>query len=270
MTLLRFLSIVFYYRTLGRPFGPINTIAEWEKVTIYNPGPDGIAGTSDDEGDLEVWERTNPAVNRFLITNPKQGQAESVLYDLWKTMKGIEIIFNKKFSNRWQMIASYQYGIAKGNVESVNTNMALNPNNFVNLSGGIRSGYYGQPHQFKLQGSVLLPLDINFGVVARYISGLPVFAQFGVVLAQGWQIIMGDPPDDLKKMDDRQDLDIRAEKRFSLFGGNLSVMADVFNVLNSDELPYRGNIYMAYGSLFGKISSVKPPRSYRIGLRFVF
>ena len=262
------LTLNFYYRFLGRTLGAVNTGAKYKKVTIANPGPDGIPGTSDDQGTLDVYDQLNPGQDKYLITNPKKGMSESMIDDIKKTMYGFEVIFNKRLSKRWQMIASYHYTKAKGNTDNVLSYLGTNPNSFVNAYGE-SAYYYGQPHQFKFQGTVLLPLDINLGINAQYISGQITQPYFYTVLSQGYSYLRGEPPGKTRT-DPRTDFDIRFEKRFPVLNGNLSLMADVFNLFNTHETPFAWNRWNMYGPDYDKITSVKEPRTFRIGLRFVY
>ena len=58
---------------------------------------------------MTLYERLNPGVNSYLLTNPTKGQSEAMLDDPKYAARGLEVIFTKRYSNRWQMIASYHY-----------------------------------------------------------------------------------------------------------------------------------------------------------------
>jgi hypothetical protein len=262
------LSVNVYYKTLGKALGQINTTAQWETVTIINPGPDGIVGTSDDLGPLDVYRQTTPlADDQFMITNPVAGQSGSVLETPWKKMRGIEFIFSKRYSKRWQMLASYHYTKCTGNVDSVEVYLA-DPNRYVNNRGEMVY-YYGQPHQFKLQGSVLLPLNIMLGVTAQYISGHPVQAGFYTVENLASTQINGYVWGD-KKWGPLKEVSVKFEKRFPIKGVELTGYVDFYNVFNFHCTPYTWNRVSSFGPNFGKIQSVQAPRSFRVGARLYF
>lgn len=264
------LSINFYYKTMGAALGPVNMTAQWQPYTIINPGFDGVLGTTDDLGPLTVYQRTTPTSdNRFLITNPNKGMSPAVLETPWKKMRGIELIFNKKFSNKWQMIASYHYTKATGITDNVQTSLGVDPNQYVNNFGEMVY-YYGQPHQFKLQGNIVLPLDISLGVTATYITGHPVQGGFYTYVNNVYTYIRGLSWGQ-KKWGPNKDLSAKIEKRFQ-FGDKfmLTGFADFYNILNFAGTPYTWNRYTLFGPNFGKIVSIQGPRSYRIGARIYF
>jgi hypothetical protein len=262
------LSVNVYYKTLGKALGQINTTAQWETITVINPGPDGIVGTSDDLGPLDVYQKTTPlADDQFLITNPVAGQSPSVLETPWKKMRGIEFIFSKKYSKGWQLLASYHYTKCTGNTDNVQVDLT-DPNRYVN-SRGEMVYYYGQPHQFKLQGSVLLPLNIMLGVTAQYISGHPVqgtfYSDVNPTITQINGFVWGD-----KKWGPLKDVSMKFEKRFLIKGVELTGYVDFYNVFNFHCTPYSWNRVASFGPEFGKISSVQAPRSFRVGARLYF
>ena len=262
------LTVSVYYKKLGKALGQINTTATWEPVTIINPGPDGIEGTSDDLGPLVVYKKTSSDLDdRFLITNPVAGQSGSVLETPWKKMRGIEFIFSKRYSKGWQLLASYHYTKCTGNTDSVEVYLA-DPNRYVN-SRGQMVYYYGQPHQFKLQGSVLLPLNIMLGVTGQYISGHPTQSGFYSYVNPSQTFIQGYAWG-TKKCGPLKDVAMKFEKRFSIKGVELTGYVDIYNVFNFHSTPYSWNRVGTFGPDYGKIQSVQAPRSFRVGARFIF
>ncbi len=262
------LTVNAYYKTLGKALGQINTTAQWEKVTIINPGPDGVVGTSDDLGPLDVYRQTTPmADDRFMITNPVSGRSPSVLETPWKKMRGIEFIFSKRYSKGWQLLASYHYTKCTGNADSVEVYL-VDPNRYVNNRGQMVY-YYGQPHQFKLQGSVLLPLNIMLGVTAQYISGHDSQAAFYTYINNSLTQIKGMPWGQ-EKCGPLKDVAMKFEKRFPIKGVELTGYVDIYNVFNFHTTPYSWNRVSFFGPDFGKITSIQAPRSFRVGARFIF
>ncbi len=260
------LSLNFYYRKLGRAIGDINTTGRWQKSTIVNPGFDGIAGTSDDMGTLDVYDQLNPGEDSYVFTNPRKGQSEAVLEDPKFISKGLEIIFNKKFSNRWQILASYNYSHVRGNTNSTGYFNGINPNYSVNADG--EQGYmYGQPHQLRFQGNVLLPWDIDLGLSAMLSSGSLRSATYYHFFPSGMVSPLNIFSPGTYKYPFRKLLDLRVQKQFDLARGKLSLMADVFNLLNSNKVLSDLNMV---GPDYGKIWLVTSPRTFRIGLRFTY
>ena len=122
------------------------------------------------------------------------------------------------------------------------------------------------PHQFKFQGNVLLPWDLDLGIVAQYSSGIDIKAQFGKRIGLEYQYINIASPGTYK-YESKVQIDLRAQKHFKLLAGNLSLIADIFNLLNSSRVV---SSYPYAGPNFNKIYSIIPPRTFRVGLRFSY
>jgi hypothetical protein len=263
------LSVNFFYRKLGRAIGQVNALAQWQPTTIFNPGIDGIEGTSDDLGTLDVYQRMNPDQDSALITNPSKG-SYWVLDDPKFLAKGIEVRFSKRYSNRWQMNASYLYTRVLGNLDNPGSAYFYDPNVFVN-GYGERGYLYGQPHQVKIQAQVLLPLDIDFGVSASLGSGITrgafLFYRFPNYTYSQINILA---PGETERNPFRGTIDVRVQKQIGIRGGKLSFMVDSFNILNShtvvENFGQVDNTEYAYGT----IASIMAPRSFRIGIRFTY
>jgi hypothetical protein len=190
-----------------------------------------------------------------------------MIEDPKRTITGVELIFTKRFSHRWQMIASYNYGMTKGNTTSTIFS-PRSPNQLITPYGEGRIGInYPQPNIFKMQGNVLLPLDINLGVMMSYTSGHPFFASFNYPLPVygNWSFNGGKMGE--FNTDTAHQFSIRVEKIFKIFGGRLMYTLDVNNLLNNTDPVQR--VY-AFGPYFLKVNGVGFPRSMRINLRFQY
>ncbi len=259
------LSVHFYYRKVIRFLGMYNLSAQWATMPVINPGPDGIEGTADDMGTLNVYYQLNPGEDTIMYANPKRGDIASMTDEPRKTMKGIEVVFAKRFSNRWQMIASYNYSRIRGNASGMWTEIGMSPNYFINAYG-MTSAYYGQPHQFKVQAAVLLPLDINLGVVGAYLSGRPKTDTFVAYLPTGATNINAVAPG-TNKFDATKQLDIQIEKQFKMGTARVSFLVDFYNIFNSHSVT---DVSTVYGPSYDKIYTVQPPRRFQAGFRVMY
>lgn len=250
-----------------RFLGGVRMNGQYDLVNITNPGPDGISGTADDST-IPFYQWTNYAVPaEYVITNPTKGMSSTMLDDPKRTQKGFEIIFQKRMSNRWQLHASYTYGITRGNSdELVISNLGLDPNQFTNAYGPYWG--WGEPHHFRLQGNVILPLDISFGINASWMSGRGEYANAYFMTPSGITIVKTKKTGDAWKYPNRKNVDMRLEKRVSIGKEKtLTLMADIFNVLNSGNPAAR---WRTYGTLYGKIWYLQDPRTFNISARFWF
>lgn len=262
------LSVTLYYRDLARAIGTINTLGQYEEITIVNPGPDGLIGTGDDST-INVWDQLNPGQNAYLITNPYKDQSQAVIEDPKHTSKGFQIVLAKRFSHRWQATLSYVYSSAKGNIQRPpQADMGVDPNRFINESGP-NARYSGQPHYFKALGNVLLPLDINFGLYFYFISPHTFRPYFGRVLSQGYTTIYAEPWG-VYTVDSQKNLNLSLSKIFKISDVRLTVLGEVFNTFNRHDVRWDYDVYGSYGPYFGKIFNIQPPRTFRIGVRISY
>lgn len=262
------LAINFYNRSIGSAFYYFNVAAEYESYTGINPGPDNIVGTADDGEEVTAYYETNPGVYKFVVLNPEKGNPEWMTVDPKWYCRGIEVIFNKRFSNRWSLIASYHYTRSKGNTSGAMVSI-FDPNYIYNSYGDQGGSYYSQPHQLKIQGNVLLPLDIDLGIMAKAMSGRQMGKpSFYVRSPTGVRKRVYAEPPGQSKYDARYDFDVRVQKIFRVRGWKLTVFGDVFNALNNHD----GNngILNSYGPLYQQRYSIKVPRTFRIGIRIIY
>jgi hypothetical protein len=195
---------------------------------------------------------------------------------------GLEFLFNKRFSNKWQMMASYVYSSAKGTLDNTSSsddlgwNTWYDPNYWINADGKLT----GDPtHMIKIQGTYILPLDIAFNVyfhaitgdawTQRYRTGRS-FGQgritFNVESAGSYHYAMA------------KSVDLRIEKTFRLADKyKLGIIFDVFNVFNDDTITswgtrigYDWDISGATSTSGHDLYDIVLPRRARVGLRLQF
>lgn len=260
------LAINFYNRSIGKSFYYFNVAAEYASTTGINPGPDNKVGTSDDMEEFTVWYETNPGVYKFVVLNPEKGNPEWMTVDPQWYCRGIEVIFNKRFANRWAMQAAYSYTRSKGNTSGAMVSI-FDPNYIYNSYGEQGGSYYSQPHQLKVQGNVLLPLDIDLGFTAKAMSGRQGGRpRVSVRTPAGTKSVYVEYPGQFK-YDARYDFDMRVQKIFKIGEWKLTAFTDIYNVLNNHD----GNngIYNSYGPYYHLRTSIKNPRIYQIGFRII-
>jgi hypothetical protein len=152
------------------------------------------------------------------------------------------------------------------------------PNYWTNAYG---NSTYDPTHMIKLQGTYMVPwAEVALNFYFRGISGDTWTTRYiSPLLAQGRVTIFAEPRGshhhDMQKL-----LDVRLEKIFTI--GNkyrLGLIADVFNVLNTDAITNWGtlldNDYFlepgAYPSTGGHVLyGIVNPRQARLGIRLIF
>ena len=205
---------------------------------------------------------------------------------------GVQLAFRKKFSNRWQALATALYSKSSGisrrsfrqdfNVEGpmfYDDNFMGNLNYTVNnLEGPLP---FTPKWEVKVSGSYQVPgIEVDLGARLRFhtgravwkLEGYPQHTQFGdppggVIDPGGLpQIVAVDPntPDYLPSL---TLLDLHAEKPLKLGGQKaLHLVIDGFNVFNSSTATDMN----VYSEGYGKIDNIPQGRRFRAGVRFTF
>lgn len=266
------LSLVGTWRREGNIYGPINTgvpFSAYTPVSIVDPGPDGITGTADD-GTLTVFNQDPATIGQDALFYTNRPEFD-------RRYRGFEITAEKRYSNRWQLLAGYTYG--KSTQKNVNTSLA-NPNLAVNANGAT---YFDRPHTFKLTGSYLLPLDVQLSGNVLVQSGTAWsynnFVPFRIVtttLNQGSVNVFANAPG-TDRTPTLKTLDLRGAKILRFGQRTLEAAVDVYNVFNSntafDINPYTGQTTTASGQTvpsFGIPTGILGPRIVRLGAKFTF
>jgi len=239
----------------------------YEPVNVVDPF-DGKAVT--------FWRMKNTAVlARNYYTNPPGAERN---YD------GVEVTLNKRFSNRWMMMASYVYAKSRGLIGTdfddswTGTGYFNNPNAHINAYGNFP---LERRHQFKLQGLWQGPWGFNVSGYFRYLDGTRWTRtirsiDLGLSLPQGTVTIYAEPRGS-RKLPPLKILDLRVEKTFNILSGRkIGLFVDVFNVLNANTATdvwtqsSRSTTVAGKTVYFGQTTSIMDPRIARIGFRFDF
>lgn len=224
-----------------------------------------------------VYSQTSSSKNhRYLITNPKKGDYGIVGFDPVRKYTGLEFMINKKFSNNWTLLASYVYSKATGNADNSdagrgfsgvgNSLMFTDPNYQINAEGRLT---IDPTHMLKIQGSVVLPLEINVGFNFTLITGNTYNRQLYVSqeISQRALYILADEAGSKYRYPTATNLDFRIQKNFKLGKITVGVLVDMFNVFNDDTV---NSVDSEAGSTFNDVLGLVNPRSVRAGLRLYF
>jgi hypothetical protein len=256
------LSATYIWRKNFDHILPLNITGEYAR-DVYTDSTTGKI--------FNVWSQTNSrADNIYLITNPKIGDMPWMEFTPYRKYAGIELMLNKRFSNKWQLMASYVYSKAKGNI---NNNEATgagynstfeNPNSQINAEGTLSNDY---THMLKIQGSVILPLDINLNVNFQLISGPTYTMQIRLPsnVDPDKTYIYAEPRGS-HRYPTSKNLDVRLEKTVKFGKVKVGLLLDVFNVFNEGIV----NWYQTLATNFEEVRGIVNPRAFRAGLRFWF
>ncbi|MFP4081385.1 MAG: TonB-dependent receptor domain-containing protein [Candidatus Aminicenantes bacterium] len=213
-----------------------------------------------------------------------------------RTYQGLQFMLQKRFSNRWQMLASFLYATSDGmaarsirqdfNVEGpmvFDTAWLAGLNQTINSMEGPLP--HTQKYEFKLSGSYKIPvIEVDVGLRFRFNSGRPLWPLEVIPAATQWGgkppgsvILTGDSrivsidPNEPWYLPSEKILDLRLDKAFSLAEyGSLHLALDILNVFNEDAVTNAG-YGGAHEPLIGRISGVTfPSRKIRLSVRFQF
>lgn len=213
-------------------------------------------------------------VQRF-YTNPGTATC-SFCPDLERSYRALELTFQKRMSQRWQLNASYVRARARGNKGQGHTesqgNVFANPNGLVNSSGRLS---LDRPHQFKAQGTFELPYGVLLSASYVAQSGLPwartvrfTRTDSPLIVVES-AIVVNAEPIGSQRFDVEQDLSLRGEKRFTFGRTTLGLMVDVFNVFNLSTVTSVQQTRIDLAA-FGRPGEILNPRTVRLGARLQF
>jgi outer membrane receptor protein involved in Fe transport len=118
---------------------------------------------------------------------------------------------------------------------------------------------------WKVSGTAPLPWGFNAGWLLHHESGgtwnARAYTNFG-------PDVFVDPPGVRRRLPSRNLIDLRFEKQFPIYRGQVRFTIDVFNLFNSDA-PIRV-LEFIQDSRFGTPSIRVDPRQYRLGVRYTF
>jgi hypothetical protein len=253
---------------VNRQLNPLRPYSAYSiAISRLDPGPDGIANTSDDTGKtLTYWDY--PASLRgaafegvkLVNDDPKNNS----------TFRTIEFAATKRLADGWQFMGSYS--ATKKNIPFVELS-ALNPNTEINTADKTWT-WIG-----KLSGSYVFPMDIIGGVSYSIRNGARLARQ--VQIFGGGSItnlVVNAEPIGSLSLENVGLLDLRAAKRIQLGSGRaFEIRLDCFNALNANPVT---SIVVRSGPTFGNATAsesggqngtgLTPPRIFQLEGRFTF
>jgi hypothetical protein len=272
-----FASIRLFRRDEKQRIAAINTgipAQAFTPVSILDPGPDGIEGTSDDQ-QFTVYEQ-NPSTfgqDRFLLTNPPGLRTMNTgliaeLGDEWR-----------RLAFRVSFVAEKSYGPTNpGNAVFENDpgvigSLFLDPNTAIHAAG---RSFMDRAYVAKAQVSYRFPTalgGIEVASVAAYLDGLPFARQLLVTgLAQGPFVVAATvrgSPEGGHRTQYAINWNLRLRREFPLPAGRIAAALDILNVTNAGQRIQERDLS---GPSFNQRLpvAIQPPRLARIDIRYEF
>lgn len=231
----------------------------WEPATVIDPY---------DGSTITFWNQIQALPGKYYTVNAPGAERD---YD------GIEVTLNKKFSRGWSLMASYVWQNSRGLIGTdFNDSYGArgyfdNPNVHTNAVGRFP---YERRHQFKLIGSVRVPLGINLSGYFRYLSGQRYTREInsldlGLDLNQGDETIFAEGRGS-EGYQALYVLDLRLEKVLRVNKVSFSIFADGFNILNEGKATEVETLSSNPNRQFGEMTAIENPRMFRLGVKFEF
>ena len=201
-----------------------------------------------------------------------------------RTYQALQLVLNKRYSNRWQGLASVVYSWSNGTAQRTqrqNDNMMgpmitddtwMSSLNYTvnNMEGPLP---FVPKWEFKASGSYTVPYaEVDLGIRFRFSTGRPLWRLYpipeslwgGEITSGGLGRVVGDVnPTILPSL---YLLDLRAEKAIKLKTyGSLHVVLDIFNIFNAANIT-NSNFYENWG----RITGVSDARRFRLSFMYQF
>jgi hypothetical protein len=241
--------------------------------------------TPDTNQAITVYSQTNPGDEKYLVTNVKKGDYGSayniVPFTPTRQYMGFELVVNKRFSNKWMLMFSYNYGKTTGyynNLEEAGglspyaaarySSLFSDPNWQINLTKNSHNTL-DPTHMLKLQVTAILPWDIAFSPYVSVISGntYNTYYRVGDEINQKAKYIPAQEVGSLR-FPTQVNIDLQLEKTFQLKNLRIGVVADIFNLLNASTITSYQNTITSDD--FMATYAIVNPRVFRVGLRVTY
>jgi Carboxypeptidase regulatory-like domain len=243
-----------------RPFDAFNV-----PVTIVDPGVDGVYGNGDDS-----------SVQGFNLDNTARGssQVTTNIPGYEGTYKTLEFSANKRYGNRWSMVASYSYTWTNefGN-NYFNNRFGTAISQFAFFGSFPSNPNERTQNEFtnwnvKISGSVDAGWGLRLTPMLQLQSGAPYgrfFQTRAGELNYGNQLILAEPIG-TNRQDRVTVFNVRTEKQLR-FGSKARVglFLDLYNLTNANTAV---NINWRAGTAYERATTVMPPRIAKFGVKF--
>ena len=235
-----------------------------DRRTFADPGPDGLANTSDDGPAFTVFDipagGTIPASISRLET-PEENK---------ESYKTVEFMVNKRMSNRWSLMVAAHHLWADDN----DAGKIENPNQ------ALYTDYSFTNWAFKIVGTIQAPWQVMVTPLLRHQSGDPLRRFVRTSLRTGTFDYTAEGHGKYRA-DNPTIVDVRLEKRFRIQNGHrIGLFLDGFNLTNSnaaeemDDITGRrtavvNGVSVPYAQ-FMRPEMILNPRVYRFGVKYDF
>jgi hypothetical protein len=232
----------------ARPFDAYNI-----RIDTVDPGPDGVRNTADDGGPVTYYDY-DPSLRGAAFDQAKQTNTDG----FEDTFHNIEIVANKRMSQRWQMMAS----ILMTNQDIWRSGTVKTPNDTYP-----KTQYWESI--FKMSGAYQLPWTLQLSGYYEYLSGAVWgrTARFTTGLRQLSSVTLYMESPTAQRRPNQGRLDVRLQKSLRLPTGQLNAGVEVYNLLNTNVTTNTGTLS---GPTYGRVTAIAAARNARLMLNYRF
>jgi hypothetical protein len=232
-------------------------------VTIRDPGPDGVPGTTDDGGTFTAYDLRADLIGVQAANVVRNIPGASSAYTTW------EVDATRRTRGRWSLGAGFSYTWNSDQASGYSGQAArgnpypLTPNDLINTGAGGRHDF--TTWTATAHGTYQAPWGVRVTPVLRHQSGQPFGRTFttGQLEYSSAVTVLAEPIGS-RRMDNITIVDLRVEKRLPLNGNlHLSGFLDVFNCFNANP---EQNVIWSSGSSFLRPLSIVSPRIAQVGV----
>ncbi|MEZ5290891.1 MAG: TonB-dependent receptor [Vicinamibacterales bacterium] len=222
-------------------------------------------------------------LNVFDIPSSLRGVVNNVVTNIPDTVGGgddtfdtVSVGFNKRFPGGLFFQSSFDYQwrneLRRGDnastspltADPIGTGYNANGESFPTVANRQKS----QNWQARFLGRYVFPYDVGFATNVRLQSGWPYARRVAYALPNAGTATVFLENIDNNYSDTVGIVDLRLDKTFVVADRfNLSVLADLFNALNSNAVT---NFNLSNGSQFNRIIATLDPRTFQLAFRFSF
>jgi Carboxypeptidase regulatory-like domain len=239
-----------------RPYSAYNV-----PITRRDPGPDGLLNTSDDGGQVTLYDYASAYRGAAFVSNQR------VNADNTDRFNTVEFTLTKRASDKW--MGQVSYFVVKNHrwLDGVfqNPNQEFFPlDETWNWAGNV-SATYRLPYGLSLSGFLQSRSGVKGQRTNEFRTADP---DGGPSISNAGNTTIRLEPYGSRSLSAFNILNLRVSKDIRMRGGRrLSLDFDAFNLLN---LATPVAAQFASGPTFGYVTDVTPPRITRIGARFTF
>jgi hypothetical protein len=252
-------------------------MARFDQYTIpfsyADRGADNLVGTGDDQV-IELLDRPAGLGSERTLTNP--GNVEG-MPDNSGDYHTIEFGLNKRFSDKWLLLTSFEQSWLKdwrrsaSSTSGLGVLSALRPT-LTTWLWRPNQRYLGEAEtsfwNYKLVGRYIFPYDIGVSASYKLQSGYNYPRELSVPLPNAGAETIPAEAFDANRAPNVGIFDIRFEKAFSLGRpGSITGMVDIFNLTNSGVVTNARN---RSGGAYHQVLALLDPRIFRFGIRWEF